>query len=60
MRRNMKKKYIQYADTENMDAIVQLTYCFLFRFPAARYFLSALHSHHSSLIWTPKTGQFLP
>ena len=43
-----------------MDAIVQLTYRFLFRFPPACYFLFTLNSRHSPLIWTPETGQYLP
>ena len=55
-----RAKQVEYADIEKMDAIVQLTYCFLFRFPPACYFLSALHSRHSPLIWTPETGQYLP
>ena len=52
---------VEYTYSENIDAIAWLTYCFFFSIPARLFFffLSALHSRHSPLIWTPETSQYV-
>ena len=51
---------VEYTYSENIDAIAWLTYCFFFSIPARLFlFLSAPHSRHSPLIWTPETRQYV-